>query len=469
MEPLATAPPVRRIWIECTRTWYAGGNTGIQRVVRNLVREAAEAGPRRGVACAPAVWVGFGLVRPRRAPGAQSHWLARLVGYGFGVERAFATLARALVPAWLSGRARGLARWLARWLGTGRGRLARLGRRLRAFASRASIRLAGVAAFPLSVPLARTIDLGPGDLVLVADAGWSVPDFSGLLAHVRASGARLGVVVYDLIPIEQPALCTPATRAFERYVGRILEGADFVLAISEATRQAVLRLAATRGRPPERLPSGVFRLGAELDLRHVGGLRDEVAAVLHGGAPVYLAVGSVEVRKNLGLVLDAFDELWERGHDVALVIAGRFGWRSEYLVERIRLHPLFGQRLFLFQDLSDAELGTAYERAAGVVCASLAEGFGLPIVEALAHKTAVFASDIPAHREVGAKHCVFFDRRSPSELRRAIEAFETSGSLPPEVAPPATFSWPGWWESTVELLDEALRLASSPRDPSPRA
>lgn len=466
MEPVAKAPPVRRIWIECTRTWFSGGNTGIQRVVRNLVREGAEAGPRRGVACAPVVWVGFGLVRPRRTPGLEPHWLARLVGYGLGLKKALTGLARALVPAWVVGPC---ARWLARWLGAGRGRLARIGRRLRAFGGRLAIRLAGVAAFPLSVPLARTVDLGPDDLVLVVDADWSVPDFSGLLAHVRASGARLGVVVYDLIPIEHPALCTPATRAFERYVTKVLDEADFVLAISETTRLGVLRLAASRGRAAQDLPSGVFRLGAELDLRDAGGLRHEVAAALHCDAPVYLAVGTVEIRKNLGLVLDAFEELWERGRDVALVIAGRLGWRSEHLAERIRLHPLSGHRLFLFEDLSDAELGAAYEGATGAVCASLAEGFGLPIVEALANKTPVFASDIPAHREVGGKHCVFFDRRSPSELRCAIEAFEASGLLPPEVAPPATFSWPGWWESTVELLDQALRLAGSPRDPTPRA
>ena len=57
------------------------------------------------------------------------------------------------------------------------------------------------------------------------------------LAEARARGARVGAIVYDLIPVEHPAVCTPTTRAFRSWIAGVAEHADFVLTISESTRR----------------------------------------------------------------------------------------------------------------------------------------------------------------------------------------------------------------------------------------
>jgi alpha-1,2-rhamnosyltransferase len=444
--------PVRRIWVECTRTWYRGGNTGIQRVVRNVVRESAYAARNRGMECRPLVWAGFGPVEPRRAPGLRGHWTSDVVGYLMNAFEALGEFVAELIPERLRRRRRGRLQWLRR-------RLARLRARLSPPVERAIVWISGLFAFPGALLMGRRAQLAPGDVLLLIDAGWGVPGFADLLRHARERGARIGVVFYDLIPIEHPAVCSPMTRKFGVYLDLVLENADFAVAISRTTRDRLSRLA--RGRAGRELPTGVFRLGAELDLVQEGEVGERLEPILDATGPVFLTVGSIEPRKNHGLVLDAFESLWERGIDATWVVTGRRAFRSEYVVERMRLHPELGRRLFLFEYLTDAELTRLHERAAGTICASFAEGFGLPVVESLARGVPVFASDIPVHREIGDKHCVYFDRRSATALREALEAYLDGGKLPPDVAPPDTFRWPDWWASTVELLDEIERLATT--------
>jgi glycosyltransferase involved in cell wall biosynthesis len=451
---------VRRIWIECTRTYFRGGNTGIQRVVRNVVREGARTAREHRVRCEPLVWAGFGAVRPSRALRVRPHWVSQLRDGLLAFSGAVAKIARRTLPA-------GILAWFE-GLATGRGRIARLRERALAALRPVAHRLAGIVAFPGAFLRRDTVELGPGDLLLLLDAGWGIAGMERMIAHAHAAGARVGLVVHDLIPIEQPAVCSFSTRSFSEWLEAALGSADFVLSVSDSTRVRLLQHWEERGRRAAELPTGVFRLGAELDLAGEGPIRGALARVLGAPEPLYLAVGTLEPRKNHLLLLDAFDERWAAGSDARLLVAGRAGWGSEYLRERIRIHPELGRRLFVFEDLNDAELSRAYECATAVLCASFAEGFGLPLVEGLSRGVPVFASRIPSHLEVGGKHCVYFDYRSPSDLRRVLEDFEANG-LPPDVQPPETFRWPDWAQSTVELLDETLRLAGASARPAREA
>jgi alpha-1,2-rhamnosyltransferase len=453
--PAAETPaPIRRVWVECTRTYFRGGNTGIQRVVRNVVRESVDAGSRRSVTCEPLVWAGFGAVRPRRSLRVRPHWISSLRDGALSLAAGVAAAAERVLP-------RRWTEWL-RAMSAGRGRLAWLRRRIGDALRPVTHGLAGVAAFPREFLGRDTVELGPGDLLLLLDAGWGIAGMERLIAAARARGARVGLVVHDLIPIDQPALCSFATRSFSGWLDASLANADFALSVSDATRVRLLEHCEGKGRSRARLPTGVFRLGAELDLATEGRApRASLGRLLAGHESLYLTVGTLEPRKNHDLLLDAFDAWWADGSQARLVIAGRAGWGSTALLARIEAHPERGRRLFLFEDLSDAELARLYERAAAAVCASFAEGFGLTVVEALSRGVPVFASDIPSHVEVGGKHAVYFGRHSADELRAALEAFEAEG-LPSGVPEPETFRWPGWSDATAELLDEVLRLGARP-------
>ena len=157
------------------------------------------------------------------------------------------------------------------------------------------------------------------------------------------------------------------------------------------------------------------------------------------GQPPYLTVGTIEPRKNHVLLLDALDQVWQQYPDTSLCIVGRIGWLCEELVSRIVRHPQYNRSLFMFNDLSDAELEYCYQHARGLIFPSHAEGFGLPVVEALQHGLHVLVSDIPIHREVGREFCTYFDHQSPDALARLVCGVEATGRFP-DVRPSRTIS-----------------------------
>src|SRR3546814_20205534 len=93
-------------------------------------------------------------------------------------------------------------------------------------------------------------------------------------------------------------------------------------------------------------------------------------------------VGTLEPRKAHAQAIAAFESLWARGTDIALVIVGKLGWRVDGLPDRLRRHPEFGKRLFWLEGISDEFLEQLYARTSFLLGASEGEGFGLPLIEA---------------------------------------------------------------------------------------
>jgi alpha-1,2-rhamnosyltransferase len=172
----------------------------------------------------------------------------------------------------------------------------------------------------------------------------------------------------------------------------------------------------------------------------------------------YLCVATIEPRKNHRYLLDAFDLAWTHGADAKLCVVGREGWKCAHVLKRIQKHPELGRRLFIFNDLSDGELKYCYGNAAAVILPSIAEGFGLPVVEALSLGCRAWLSDIPVFREVGRDYCLYFDLGSPQSLADLIMRDER-GLLEGPARPPAEFLWPDWQESCRELLEKIRELA----------
>jgi hypothetical protein len=115
-----------------------------------------------------------------------------------------------------------------------------------------------------------------------------------------------------------------------------------------------------------------------------------------------------------------------------------------------------------FPDLRDHELDLCYRRSQALLTPSLAEGFNLPIVEALSRGATVLASDLAVHREVGGPHAAYFPTDDPQQLAKLIDQLSCAGSLP-GVLPPESFRWPDWTESCRHLLTETRRLAEMER------
>jgi glycosyltransferase involved in cell wall biosynthesis len=273
-------------------------------------------------------------------------------------------------------------------------------------------------------PADTEILLQPGDRFLMLSDSWNAFEtYAPLFERIRGSGGEIVTCLFDLIPELYPYGCHEVTPPLYRtWLRKALVESDAFIAISQTVAEELASYIDERAlaHSPQ-LKIGWFRCGSDIPAPAQGKLRAELANALSGPAPVFLCVGTLEPRKGHRAALEAFDLLWAKGMDARLMIVGRNGWYAEALIAQIRRHPEFGDRLFWFDDVADAELSALYEASSAVLCPSYAEGFGLPIVEAARRGRPAICSDIPVFREVGGGGAAFFRATDPLALAQCVE------------------------------------------------
>jgi len=299
------------------------------------------------------------------------------------------------------------------------------------------------------------VEFRPNDTLLLADSSWATR-YWHVIDRARHAGTRVGVVQYDFIPHTHPEFVTKRLAAtYRSWMEKTLKRADFVAAISDAVAVEAREELRRMGRNPELGTPLVqaFRLGADVKPpSKAGTVRRELLDFLAASTiQPYLTVGTIEPRKNQTILPDVFDEVWRQVPDARLLVAGFVGWKGDELVRRLHSHPRYGTHLMHFGDLNDTELLHAYGHARALIFPSHAEGYGLPIVEALSHGMRVFASDIPAHREVGGPWCVYFAPRDVVRLAGHIVRWERDGVFPAP-QPEGSFAAPTWQQATEQLM-----------------
>lgn len=440
-----------RILIDCTDTHFTRSHTGIQRVVRNLVAHAGHLGAVLGVECVPVVLQG-GAFRPVAALNPPmigrlrktlqhrlNEWYFRVV-HAIARRAPWPTVQRFLL---VHRREFGLARILyfpkSLW-----DRL--IGRSHRG----------GVLA-----PVPAAVQTEAGDILFLPDGTWCT-DSLGELSRRREEGARIALLLHDIIPVTHPDFCNPGdVTRFRSWLRDILARCDAVLCNSEMTLRSLRAFCASELRvacPP----AAVTYLGCDLATPAAGGItHPRLRGAFAGSEPVFLSVGTVEARKNQATLLDAFDQVWAAGMQARLVLLGRSGWRADALLERIRRHPLRNSRLYWFDDVDDGDLAVAYGKARAVILPSFVEGFGLPLVEALARGATVIASDIEAFREIGGSRVRYFEPRDSAGLAALVSGM-VPAPPPDRCAGTERFSWPSWEDSTRSMLAALTRLCPPP-------
>lgn len=166
--------------------------------------------------------------------------------------------------------------------------------------------------------------------------------------------------------------------------------------------------------------------------------------------------GTIEPRKNVPLLLQALAELRRRGERLPLVIAGRPGWGME---EYDRIRPELGQDLIELGYVPAEHLPALYRRATALVFPSLDEGFGFPVLEALAAGTPVVCSSVPALREVGGPHAEYVPVNDRSALAERLLAV-WRGETPFDPAAAREYARTFRWETAATRTLEFYRLVA---------
>jgi glycosyltransferase involved in cell wall biosynthesis len=233
----------------------------------------------------------------------------------------------------------------------------------------------------------------------IGHSGLDRPDYRTFLQRNRLQPIFF---LHDLIPITHPEYCRDGEAGkHTRRLETMLDLGRGLIVNSEYTRNSLEEFTARTGR---RLPSVVVAPLAPGRLPLPG--RDRPLA-----APYFVVLGTVEPRKNHLLLLHLWRQLALEYGEAAprLVIIGQRGWECEQVVDMLeRCAPLSGHVMEL-SSCGDQELSTWLRHACALLFPSFAEGFGMPLVEAMALKLPVIASDLPVLHESGGNIPEYLD------------------------------------------------------------
>jgi glycosyltransferase involved in cell wall biosynthesis len=240
------------------------------------------------------------------------------------------------------------------------------------------------------------------DCDLIFGANYFLPRLMGAVARRRV------ITVHDLTYKVMPELLQKETlENLKRVMTREIAVADAVICVSESTRRDLLRFYQADPRRVFTVHSGLPVLP---DAESVPGLPSRYI----------LFVSTVEPRKNLETLIDAFEELRASGeYSGSLVVAGRVGWKAESTARRLR-----GEGIVHLDYVKPSQLATLYAAADAFEFPSLYEGFGFPMLEAMAHGVPTIAARSSSLPEVGSDAALYFDPLDRSalvaQLRRVI-------------------------------------------------
>ncbi len=258
--------------------------------------------------------------------------------------------------------------------------------------------------------------------------------FSEWMYPAQRGGVR-ATVFHDLVPFRHPEWCTARTISMHtRKAQNAARTCDVVFANSRATAADLVEVL---GIEPERIVHAPPGLEPELSPEGWS---------VHLGGPSILGLGTIEPRKNLARLVEAWRLL---DGELGLTLVGGEGWgdRPDLADPRIR-------RL----GYVDGDLGGVYRAASVLVFPSLYEGFGIPVIEAMACGTPVVASAHPSLDEACGDAAVRVDPFDPEAIAAGVrEALARRDELVPlGLAHAATFSWARTGGTMLAALEERL-------------
>jgi glycosyltransferase involved in cell wall biosynthesis len=170
--------------------------------------------------------------------------------------------------------------------------------------------------------------------------------------------------------------------------------------------------------------------------------------------PYFICVGTIEARKNLAFLLALWRRLEERmgPQTPRLVLVGRRGWENESVIDHLDRSKAVLRLVHEVCDLRDGDLARLIAGATALLSPSFAEGFDLPVVEAMALRTPVIASRIPVHVEL-ASYATLLDPLDGPAWLAAIEAACSTPARGPIVDSPT-------WDSHFTRVGPILGLAA---------
>ena len=276
-------------------------------------------------------------------------------------------------------------------------------------------------------------------------ANYFLPRLLGAVARHRV------ITIHDLTYKRFPELLQKETLVNLDYqMTRELAHADAAICVSESTRQDLLAF---------------YDIDPSKAVTILSGLAVPSSPAPHPPLPTplperyILFVSTIEPRKNLDVLVDAYERLRARGaYDGALVVVGRVGWKAESTRARLR-----AEGVHHLDYLPAAQLAAVYGNAELFVFPSIYEGFGFPLLEAMAYGVPSIAARSSSLPEIGGDAALYFEPHDAKALEMQIERVLTDAALRAKLAAAgpqraAEFRWSEAAKETLAVLRNAAAL-----------
>ncbi len=274
-------------------------------------------------------------------------------------------------------------------------------------------------------------------------------------------GTKTLLTVHDLSFVRAPETSTPVLKAYlDRVVPRSARRATHVLADSQATKDDLIEL---YGMPPEKIT--VLLSGVNPEFKPVtdtNSLRAVRQRYQIPDNPYILSIGTVQPRKNYARLITALAALGPAHEDVHLVIAGGRGWLDSPIFRAVYDQGL-EDRVHFIGFARDEDLPALYSGAACLAYPSLYEGFGFPVLEAMACATPVVTSTISSMPEVAGDAALLVDPYSVEAIAEALGRLLSDSELRETlvrrgIEQAAQFTWSRTAWQLREIYDSILAL-----------
>jgi alpha-1,3-rhamnosyl/mannosyltransferase len=246
---------------------------------------------------------------------------------------------------------------------------------------------------------------------------------SGLTRH-PPRGPRLTATIHDMTCWLMPELHPAANRRADRNFEKILRRADGLIAVSESTKSDAVRVLGLRPEKIAVIHSGIAAPFFDPSAEAIDAVRTRYGL----NHPFVLFIGTIEPRKNIDMLLDAFAALPASvRQEFELVVAGPMGWASASTAVRVRSVRYLGY-------IPEPDIAPLTAAATVFAYPSLYEGFGFPVAQAMAAGTPVITSNVSSLPEITGDAALLIDPRSVTELRDGLSRLLLSPALRAELA-----------------------------------
>lgn len=274
------------------------------------------------------------------------------------------------------------------------------------------------------------------------------------------SPAARVVTFHDLTMLLTPRMHTRGRRLIMPIYMRLAwKLADAILFVSAATRKDAERLFPPSGKVRAVTPLGI---GSDAFVTPSASEVQQGLAEIGVSQPYLLFIGTIEPRKNIVRLIQAFDAVAGQFPDYTLVLAGKFGWDYEPVTRALSSSPA-AARIRHLGYITDSAKRILLAGCAALVYPSLYEGFGLPVLEGMAAGAPVITSNLSSMPEVAGDAAILVDPALAEQLSTAMQELLSNSALSEEYRSRGrtrarTFSWTATAQGTYKTYDTVSEM-----------